>query len=209
MENKYHRYTPDEWMQARPDKRFMAHYVTYYPNMLPVSVCESLMKNFDQHPELQVLQDQGGDKFRFMQTNVTTNADKEPWKSLHSIVVSALTKGVAFYKQDTKFETVDTLPPNFAFEHVRINRTANNGKDGFGHHMDVGDYASARRFVTLLFYLNDIEEGGDAAFPHLGMSMKPTQGSLLVFPSPWMFVHCGLKPISHPKYIMTSFCHYL
>jgi len=211
MDKTLRRLTPDEYTAWRPSREYLAHYITFRPNMLDAATCDTLARAFDEHPELQVERAQG-DHFRFMQTDVTEHSGKEPWKSCHEKVVTALGEGLSCYAKDLDYAGVGgaaVFPERMAFERVRINRTANNGKDGFGNHVDVDTYVSARRFLTLLFYLSDVEVGGDAAFPTLGFSVKPTKGALLCFPSNWIYLHCGIKPLSHPKYIMTSFGHYL
>lgn len=205
------RIDPAEYMAQRPDKTHLAYYVTFKPNVLSDDLCDSLMQLYDKHPEHHIEQVQG-DHLRFMQMNLTDCANKklQPFYDLHSKIVSITTSAVDDYFRDVEADDAPTrIPKHYGFEQFRINRSANNGKDGFGLHVDVGNYASARRFVTVLYYLETNEEGGDASFPMLGFSLKPVKGSLLCFPSTWQYLHCGLKPISNPKYIMTTFCHYL
>lgn len=210
MQNNLRRFTAHEYMSHRPDRTHLAHYITFRPNMLSSETCDGLVKAFDNNPHLQQERTQGGDHFRFMQTDVSGNSTTEPWKTYHEDALNVLRSAARQYKEDIKFDdTTVIFPPTYGYEKLRINRTMNNGKDGFGNHVDVGDYASAKRFLTMLFYLSDVEVGGDAAFPPLGFSVKPEKGSLLIFPSNFVFMHCGLKPISDPKYIMTSFLHYL
>lgn len=203
------RYTPEEWTAARPSREWLAHYITFYPQQLSEHICSQLVSRFDAEPARQIERCQGGGHFRFQQTDVTKAAhENTDWHYLHTAAFRALESGVFRYRRDTHYDDTPRFPPQFGYEHLRINRTLNNGRDGFGNHVDVGDHASARRFLTLLFYLTTVEEGGDAAFPGLDIALKPTTGALLCFPSNWVYLHCGLKPLSHPKYIMTSFLHY-
>lgn len=197
----------DEYMKQRPSKEFLAHYVTFRPNVLDSILCDKLIKMYDDHPELHIQQQQA--HFKFNQFDLTANRNKlnDRFDILHAHVVGAAQRGMKQYVKDVDSEF--QIPIEFGYEHFRINRTDNNGKDGFGEHTDVFNYESARRYITALFYLNDIKEGGDAAFPTLGFSVKPAKGSMLCFPSNWLYLHCGLKPISDPKYIMTTFAHYL
>ena len=83
-----------------------------------------------------------------------------------------------------------------------------NDKDEFQEHVDVGDYASARRFLVFFLYLND-NEGGETSFSEYGLKVKPKTGSLLMFPPTWTYLHTGHKPIKLPKYIIGSYLHYL
>ena len=61
-------------------------------------------------------------------------------------------------------------------------------------------------FITYLWYLNDVETGGNTIFRDF--MIQPKRGSLLVFPPMWMFPHKGEPPISGSKYIMSTYLHY-
>lgn len=59
------------------------------------------------------------------------------------------------------------------------------------------------RILTFLWYLNDVEEGGETEFVG-GTRVKPKAGSLCIFPATWTFRHRGCMPISNDKYIATG-----
>lgn len=58
------------------------------------------------------------------------------------------------------------------------------------------------RTLTFIFYLNDVEEGGETTFPEF--QVKPKKGSLLLFPATWNYLHSGNIPKSGDKYIITG-----
>jgi len=60
------------------------------------------------------------------------------------------------------------------------------------------------RILTYLYYLNDVEEGGETEFYNGKIKIKPKKGKLLLFPASWLFPHCGMIPISNDKYILTG-----
>jgi len=62
---------------------------------------------------------------------------------------------------------------------------------------------SNRLFVSM-FYLNDVEEGGRTVFPYSHRGVVPKQGTHVVFPPHWPWVHYAEEPISDDKYILTS-----
>lgn len=43
--------------------------------------------------------------------------------------------------------------------------------------------ACGPRILTFFLYLSDVEEGGETAFPHLGIAVKPAKGKALLWPS--------------------------
>lgn len=107
------------------------------------------------------------------------------------------------------------FPEKVGFESLRMKRYDANGHDQFGWHADVGDYPSARRFLVMFFYLNDVQEGGETQFEFTHdydksthFTIKPKCGTIVVFPPMWMYPHRGCKPISGPKYILSTYAHY-
>jgi len=68
-----------------------------------------------------------------------------------------------------------------------------------------------QRSITAMAYLNPVEEGGATAFPHLGLSIEPKPGALLIWnnadpegnPNPWT-IHAGTPVVRGVKYIITK-----
>ena len=201
------RFTPEEFKGYCNDKTNLAYYVRYYGNALPDTACDFLVEKFEAHKELWIEQQQ--DVFKFSQLDISANRNASPWFDAHDFLVEATSTSFELYKAETYFDESPRFPLQMSLENFRINRSLNNGKDTFGRHCDIGDYASARRFLTILYYLADVEVGGDAAFPILGVSFKPTKGACLIFPSNHLYLHEGLKAISSTKYICTTFASYV
>ena len=66
------------------------------------------------------------------------------------------------------------------------------------------DYDTKRfRVITFLWYLNDVEEGGETEFWDT-LKVQPEKGKLILFPFFWCFPHRGKMPISDNKYIITG-----
>tara|TARA_B100000902_G_scaffold205961_1_gene196316 strand:- start:1180 stop:1962 length:783 start_codon:yes stop_codon:yes gene_type:complete len=60
------------------------------------------------------------------------------------------------------------------------------------------------RQLTYIFYLNDVEEGGETEFMN-GIRVKPKAGRMMLFPSTWTYVHRGRPPLgSTVKYLATG-----
>jgi hypothetical protein len=76
------------------------------------------------------------------------------------------------------------------------------------HHDFAIDLANKKnRVITYLWYLNDVEEGGETDFPDINIKVKPETGKLVLFPASWDFPHCGKMPISSNKYIVTGWLY--
>ena len=65
---------------------------------------------------------------------------------------------------------------------------------------------SCSRFLSFLWYLNDVNDGGHTIFND--MKIDARKGRLVIFPPMWMFPHMGEEPISNTKYIMSSYLRY-
>ena len=79
-----------------------------------------------------------------------------------------------------------------------------NSEEQFQLHFDAVNHL-ANRYLVVLWYLNDVAEGGETRFPHLGFSVQPKAGRLLVFPPYWMYQHEGTAPHSGEKYILSTY----
>ena len=82
----------------------------------------------------------------------------------------------------------------------------NEGK--FTYHFDQYAGGSVTRLFALIMYHNTVDEGGETEFPNHGIACKPVKGKVLIFPCNYLFPHQGNVPISHPKYIATSFINW-
>ena len=60
------------------------------------------------------------------------------------------------------------------------------------------------RIFAVMFYLNNVEEGGETSFLYSGAKISPEAGTFVCWPATWPWVHSGQKPISHDKYILTT-----
>ena len=79
------------------------------------------------------------------------------------------------------------------------------GEGFFDWHIDNGDgWKNNARILVLMFYLNDVEEGGQTEFDYQDFVIKPEKGTLVIFPTDWMHLHRGKMPISNDKYILNS-----
>ena len=97
--------------------------------------------------------------------------------------------------------------PDFKhLEEFRIKRYNTGKEERFDEHVDVTDYASARRTLAFLFYLNDND--GNTFFPEHNITIQPKAGRVLVFPPTWEYPHCGIAPYIDKKYIMSTYLHY-
>ena len=72
------------------------------------------------------------------------------------------------------------------------------------HVDDLVDYDNrTRRIIVYMWYLNDVQEGGETVFSGK-CKVKPEAGKIVMFPSTWTYPHSALIPVSNDKYIITG-----
>ena len=178
-------------------------FIHVYEEALDASICDFLINSFEENIDKHERHDNEG-KPNFTQFNLTENKDlSAEINQVHNLLI----KKTIDYK-NVYYEFIDgrVFPTDHAFEQFRIKRYSPGGEDRFDTHVDVIDYATSRRFLSFMWYLNDVETGGNTVFKDF--MVQPKKGSLLVFPPLWMFPHKGEPPISGPKYIMSTYLHY-
>lgn len=67
-----------------------------------------------------------------------------------------------------------------------------------------GHNEALHRVVLYMFYLNDVDEGGETEFYYQKRKLKPTKGTLVIAPAGFTHSHRGNMPLSGDKYIATS-----
>jgi Rps23 Pro-64 3,4-dihydroxylase Tpa1-like proline 4-hydroxylase len=69
------------------------------------------------------------------------------------------------------------------------------------------DHGISSRVLSALLYLNDDYEGGDINFPHAGVKIKPEAGSIIFFPSNFVYVHEVAAVTKGTRYSLPNWYH--
>jgi hypothetical protein len=111
------------------------------------------------------------------------------------------------YEDYTSEYSVLQTSGQHGFYQVRIQKTDPGG--GFHNwHFENYDAITCTRVVTWMFYLNDIEDGGETEFLYLNKRIKPEAGRLVIWPASYTHAHRGNPPLLGSKYIITSWLNY-
>ena len=76
-----------------------------------------------------------------------------------------------------------------------------------GHLPPHQDHGVSTRTLSVLMYLNDDYEGGNIVFKHSNISLKPEAGSILFFPSNFLYVHEVQEITNGIKYSLPNWYH--
>ena len=80
--------------------------------------------------------------------------------------------------------------------------------DWFHKHSDAWNVPSATRQVSVIAYLNDVAQGGETVFTSFDYAQRCEKGTVLFFPSNYLFHHFGRPPESGPKIVVTTWIHF-
>ena len=177
------------------------NFIATYDNVLSKDQCQHLIDKFEDS-QVQWQKTELKDHRSFTEININAYED---WKEYEKIIYTTLRPYINKYAE--KFKITHNWPERFGWEQIRFKKYEVNGKDEFKEHVDVMDYASAKRFLVFFLYLND-NTGGLTDFPEYDTMIKPKAGKLLMFPPLWTHKHIGHKPLEQPKYIVGSYLHY-
>lgn len=79
--------------------------------------------------------------------------------------------------------------------------------DESGHLPAHQDQGVSSRVLSVLLYLNDDYEGGEIEFRHSNLKFKPQAGSVLFFPSNFLYVHEVYPVTKGPRYALPNWYH--
>tara|TARA_Y100000992_G_scaffold266644_1_gene204692 strand:- start:3718 stop:4647 length:930 start_codon:yes stop_codon:yes gene_type:complete len=200
-------------------------YVRVYENVLSDSFCDHIIKKFEENPdfhalypttsyETRIIIEGGVEKLKGhvgakYTTEMYFNENKEELKYEDTYVSQQLNRYLTKYFNELDLSgDAEGLIGNSDSGYQMQKYTKNEGRYIF--HNDFSVQFRKRhernqighRTLTFIFYLNDVEEGGETTFPEF--KVKPKKGSLLLFPATWNYVHSGNIPKSDDKYIITG-----
>jgi len=162
-------------------------------NALPKDICREMIRRFESDKESQY-QGRIGQNFQ-EDANVKKSTDlaisaHENWRDISSELVRSL-GAFPFFKGP--------------FKDVGYNLQRTNKGEYYNWHIDGGSHDFANRQLAVIWYLNDVEgPGGTTDFLFQDISIQPTEGSMVLFPTFWTHEHRNSQLQNGVKYIATT-----
>jgi len=188
----------------------LSRFIKTYDGAVPEEVCKHAVKLFNEQDDKEDWDRDGCPQFT--QFNITEFLDKKEdqenrgdWDIIQYALIQSAHEYVKQYMDENDCRKF--FPDRSSLEQFRMKKYRKGTDDRFEKHVDVADHMSAKRFLCMFWYLNDVEEGGETAFD--GLSIQPKRGRLLIFPPLWVFPHEAKPTISDDKYIVGSYSHYV
>lgn len=172
----------------------LSDYIKTYSGMVSSDLCSHLISKF----QLCDSENFNDPIKKFTQVNLVQN--KHIFSSEIISLGNIFTTVIKRYIKDLN---IKYFPNKYAFEEFRIKKY--NHDDYFNDHVDVDDYDSAKRFLSIFCYLTT---NGGTEFYHKKINPN-TPGTIVVFPPLWLYPHRGLNPTTDSKYFLGTYLHYM
>ena len=181
-------------------------FIKVYDNVLDHDTCKSWIEHFESSDKKEKLYDDGYPNWHHLWVDYdypTEDIDKKV-EEYRIKYFSDIAKNYLHLTGYDHYPYMDRIM--YYLERWKIKRYNPGLDEKFETHIDSLTNSSTERFLTYIFYLNDVEEGGETVFDSI--KIQPKEGRLIVFPPMWMFPHAGNVPISNTKYIMSTYLRY-
>lgn len=199
---------------------FMNNFIMKFENSLPSMLCEEIIIKFELSEYLKYTGLTIGGVHTHIKdtTDLLIEKNNSKWDNIEKILSNELHIAIKKYVNSNKtnnyeynnsyfrYNLFDTS--SFHTEHYMIQKYEKGKGKYIYHHDFLLDMEKKKyRVITFIWYLNDIEHGGETEFFGGDIKIKPKKGMLLLFPSSWTFPHRGIMPISDNKYIITGWMY--
>ena len=188
------------------------HYIYVKNNSISEEVCDYLIKVFEKDASHLVYRgvtlSGPSDSKITLDLKLSTEINK-----YDSYIFEELNSNVNAYFQtlNAKYEGINIIPlKNIRDTGYQMQKYMSNvGIYQYHHdsHYAKHEPTTQTRILTFIWYLNNVDEGGETEFFNGRIKIKPEKGKLLFFPSTWTFMHKGNMPISGDKYIITGWLY--
>ncbi len=177
-------------------------YIQVFDDALPRDFCAQMVDSFEQMSRFHVRNGKG----------VKAGLEQSGWTELDITPLSDVKFQAVFHecinvhlaRYNAHLGLTIPVPPTRHFAELCIKRYVPGGEEQFQPHFDSINEV-ANRYLVFLWYLNDVEVGGETRFCDLDVSVAARAGRLLIFPPYWMFQHAGQPPVSNEKFILSTY----
>ena len=189
-------------------------FIATYHDAFDSDFCDTVVKYFDELEKYGVSYD------RFSNEQVSSLKKDNDAITTASMLNESNTINLAGFGDSVLnyFNTVlaETIIPEYKKQYSILETFTGLGcyvpkiqkiKKGQGYHVwhcEVSNAGTAHRLLSYILYLNDVTEGGETEFLYQMKRVKPTKGTLILFPSYYTHTHRGNPPLSNTKYILNG-----
>ncbi len=169
---------------------------------LPADLCREAVRRFEDRPDQQLpgrIGQAGEEAPEVKRSTDLRISGREDWRDIDRALSQQLV--ATFNKFALEFPFFATN----SFKDIGYNLQRTLPGEYYHWHVDTGPGAFLDRQLVAIWYLNDVPgPGGETEFPLQDVMVRPTQGTLLLFPPFWTHVHRGVTLQQGVKYIATT-----
>ena len=184
-------------VEVKPDS-----FVFEIKKALPDFLCDDMVARFEANESDQYTGRVGSDMGSDTDLKKTTDlvaSGKKHWKDVDNNLFRSLAMALKEFKERY---------PYFAnmsrFKDMGYNLQRYQPGEYYHWHVDADNEALSTRQLVALWYLNDVEAGGETEFIHQKISITPEKGKLVLFPPFWTHQHRAAVVEKGVKYIATT-----
>ena len=173
---------------------------------LPSFLCDDIVARFEENEADQYAGRVGSDMNSNASIKKTTDliaSGKAHWKDVDNNLFRSLGMALNEFKD---------IYPYFSdmrrFKDMGYNLQRYKEGEYYHWHVDADNEALAPRQLVALWYLNDVEEGGETDFIFQDASVTPEKGKLMIFPPFWTHEHRAAVVTKGVKYIATTWINF-
>lgn len=167
---------------------------------LTAELCREMIERFERHSEEQypgrigqtVNEDSGVKK-----TTDLVISGKEHWKDIDQALFRSLKTALLEFRETFPYFKGPFKDMGYGLQRYQPG-------EYYHWHIDGGSHDFAMRQLVALWYLNDVEHGGETEFLYQNIKVKPQTGKLILFPPFWTHEHRACVLDEGIKYIATT-----
>jgi len=173
---------------------------------LPDFLCDDMVARFETNEADQYKGRVGSAMNSNSSLKKTTDliaSGKDHWKDVDNNLFRSLAMALKDFKE---------IYPYFGdmsrFKDMGYNLQRYREGEYYHWHVDADNKELAPRQLVALWYLNDVEEGGETDFVFQDASVTPEKGKLMLFPPFWTHEHRAGVVTKGVKYIATTWINF-
>jgi hypothetical protein len=197
------------------------HFVYINGNSLSIGLCEDIINLYEDEKKKYPGYIASGIDKNIKETTdfLISSGDYNTWGEIDVCLKTEVYKNLEHYlmMMNKEYQNVNVNQKTSAdfkflnhrklsFDVFQIQRY-DKGVGRYVYHDDENFEKGKHRILTYLFYLNNVEEGGETSICNSKFLIKPEAGKLVIFPASWCFPHAGHIPKSGMKYIVTGWIY--